>query len=157
MGKLRERMAKFGLELAEDKTRILPIGRYRGTKEEFDFLGFTFYNSRFRRGKYMQGIRTSAKTLKAKKQAVKAWLGPKMVTPTKLVLTSLNRKLRGHYNYYGVNGNMRGLKKFETFVCVCTFRMLRRRNLKRKITRERFTVIWHQYIQRPRITKQIWG
>lgn len=157
MGKLRERMAKFGLELAEDKTRILPIGRFRGTKEEFDFLGFTFYNTRSRRGKYMLGIRSCAKKLKAKKQAVKAWLRSKIVTPTKMVLTSLNRKLQGHYNYYGINGNMRGLKKFENFVCVCTFRMLRRRSQKRKITWERFTVIWHQYIQRPRITKQIWA
>lgn len=40
---LRTRLARFGLEVAEDKTRILPIGRYKGTKEDFDFLGFTFF------------------------------------------------------------------------------------------------------------------
>lgn len=34
---MRMRLAKFGLEMAEDKTRILPFGRYRGTKEKFDF------------------------------------------------------------------------------------------------------------------------
>ena len=39
---LKERLAKFGLQVAEDKTRILPIGRYKGTKENFDFLGFNF-------------------------------------------------------------------------------------------------------------------
>lgn len=43
---LRTRLAKFGLEVAEDKTRILPIGCYKGTKEDFDFLGFTFFNTR---------------------------------------------------------------------------------------------------------------
>jgi hypothetical protein len=37
---LKKRLAKFSLEVAEDKTRILPIGRFKGTKEEFDFLGF---------------------------------------------------------------------------------------------------------------------
>ena len=48
---LRARLAKFGLEVAEDKTRILPIGRFKGTKEDFDFLGFTFFNTKTRGGK----------------------------------------------------------------------------------------------------------
>ena len=48
MRMLKERLGKYGLELAEDKTRILPIGRYKGTKEDFDFLGFTFYNTKTR-------------------------------------------------------------------------------------------------------------
>ena len=42
---LVERLRKFGLEIAEDKSRILPFGRYKGTKESFDFLGFTHYNA----------------------------------------------------------------------------------------------------------------
>ena len=45
---LKKRLAKFDLEVAEDKTRILPIGRYKGTKEDFDFLGFTFFNTHTR-------------------------------------------------------------------------------------------------------------
>ena len=39
---LKPRLGKFSLELAEEKTRILPIGRFKGTKEDFYFLGFTF-------------------------------------------------------------------------------------------------------------------
>ena len=46
---LKERLAKFGLQVAEDKTRILPIGRYKGTKENFDFLGLT--STTHRRGR----------------------------------------------------------------------------------------------------------
>ena len=72
MQMLRERLVKYGLELAEDKTRILPIGRFKGTKDDFDFLGFTFYNTKTREGKYRLGVRTSKKKLKAKKQVVKA-------------------------------------------------------------------------------------
>ena len=64
---LRERLGKFSLELVEDKTRILPIGRFKGTKEEFDFLGFTFFNTKTREGKYRLGIRTSKKKLNAKR------------------------------------------------------------------------------------------
>ena len=58
---LKPRLGKFSLELAEEKTRILPIGRFKGTKEDFDFLGFTFYNTKTRTGKYRVGVRTSKK------------------------------------------------------------------------------------------------
>ena len=71
MQALKPRLGKFSLELAEDKTKILPIGRFKGTKEDFDFLGFTFYNTKTRTGKYRLGVRTSKKKLKAKKQAAK--------------------------------------------------------------------------------------
>lgn len=52
---LKERLKRFALEVAEDKTRILPFGRYCGTKEDFEFLGFTFYNMRTRTQKYRVG------------------------------------------------------------------------------------------------------
>lgn len=68
---LRHRLSKFSLEVAEDKTRILPIGRYKGTKEDFDFLGFTFFNTKTRGGKYRIGVQTRKKKLKAKRQAAK--------------------------------------------------------------------------------------
>ena len=48
MEALKPRLGKFSLEVAEEKTRILPIGRFKGTKEDFDFLGFTFYNTKTR-------------------------------------------------------------------------------------------------------------
>ena len=54
---LKLRMAKFGLELAEDKTRILPFGRFKGTKETFDFLGFEHSNRRNKKENIFLGIR----------------------------------------------------------------------------------------------------
>lgn len=65
MEALKERLAKFDLEVAKDKTRILPIGRFKGTKEDFDFLGFTFFNTHTRGGKYRLGVRTSKKEAKS--------------------------------------------------------------------------------------------
>ena len=50
---LIERLKKFGLEIAEAKSRILPFGRYKGTKESFDFLGFMHYNAKSHWGKYV--------------------------------------------------------------------------------------------------------
>ena len=58
---LKKRLAKFGLELAEDKTRILPFGRNSKTKDTFDFLGFTHVNSITRTGKYTVGHLISKK------------------------------------------------------------------------------------------------
>ena len=100
------------LEVAEDKTRILPIGRFKGTKDEFDFLGFTFFNAKTREGKYRLGIRTSKKKLKAKRQAAKAWLRTRMVRPIPETMMRVAAIIRGHCNYYGVNGNLnRTIKK----------------------------------------------
>lgn len=58
---LVERMHKFKLELAEDKTRILPFGRFKGTEDEFNFLGFTFSNGKTINGKYRPNIKTNKK------------------------------------------------------------------------------------------------
>ena len=102
MQALIPRLGKFGLEVAEDKTRILPIGRFKGTKEDFDFLGFTFYNTKTRTGKYRVGVRTSKKKLKAKKQAVKAWLKTRLTKPVADTMKTLAAVIRGHCNYYGV-------------------------------------------------------
>ena len=97
------RLGKFGLEVAEEKTRILPIGRFKGTKEDFDFLGFTFYNTKTRTGKYRVGVRTSKKKLKAKKQAAKAWLKTRLTKPVADTMKTLAAVIRGHCNYYGVS------------------------------------------------------
>ena len=50
---LIKRLAKFGLEMEQEKTRILPFGRFKGTRETFDFLGFKHCNKKTRTGKYM--------------------------------------------------------------------------------------------------------
>lgn len=71
MTALKPRLAKFSLELAEEKTRIFKFGRFAENKEEFDFLGFTFFNTHTAKGKYRVGIRTSKKKLKAKRQKSK--------------------------------------------------------------------------------------
>jgi len=71
---LKERLKKFGLEIAEDKSKIMPFGRYKGTKETFDFLGFTHYNAKSHRGKYCVLHRTSKKKLKQKRKDIKEWL-----------------------------------------------------------------------------------
>jgi group II intron reverse transcriptase/maturase len=157
LDKLRERLGKFNLEVAEDKTRILPFGRFKGTKGDFDFLGFTFFNTKTRSGKYRIGIRTSKTKLKAKKLAVKGWLKDNMHKPVAQTMKKLNIALQGHFNYYGVNGNIKKLQDFYKYVEETCMRMLNRRSQKRSLAWDKFRRIWDFYIKPPSIRVNIWN
>ena len=154
---LRNRLGKFSLELAEEKTRILPIGRFKGTKEDFDFLGFTFYNTTTRGGKYRLGIRSSKKKLKAKKQAAKEWLRTRLTKPIAETMKLLVSIIRGHCSYYGVNGNFHAVQNYWKYLKYSTYRMLNRRDQKGKLKYPKFLRIWNYYIPEPHLTKDIWN
>ena len=151
------RLGKFGLEVAEEKTRILPIGRFKGTKEDFDFLGFTFYNTKTRTGKYRVGVRTSKKKLKAKKQAAKAWLKTRLTKPVADTMKTLAAVIRGHCNYYGVNGNYHAIQNFWKYLKYATYRMLNRRDQKGKFRYEKYLRVWNYYVAELHLTKDIWN
>lgn len=155
MAVLPKRMGKFGLELAEEKTRILPFGRYKGTRQDFDFLGFTFYNTKMRSGKYKLGVRTSKKKLKAKKQTAKAWMKARKNKPVKETMLTVAAILRGHYNYYGVSGNFASLNNFYRHMEYHVFKMLNRRSQRKSVTYEKFRKIWQYYAHVPRIKADI--
>ena len=154
---LKKRLGKFSLETAEDKTRILPIGRFKGTKEDFDFLGFTFFNTRTRTGKYRLGVRTSKKKLKAKRQAAKAWLKEHMHRPVAETMKTVASVIRGHCNYYGVNGNFRAIQSFWKYLKYTTYRVLNRRHQKRSMKYDKYLRIWNYYVKEPHLTTDIWG
>ena len=156
MQALKPRLGKFSLEVAEEKTRILPIGRFKGTKEDFDFLGFTFYNTKTRTGKYRLGVRTSSKKLKAKKQAAKEWLQTRLTKPLAETMKIIAAALRGHCNYYGVNGNFHAIQKFWKYLKYATYRMLNRRDQKGKFRYSKYLRVWNYYVAEPHLTTNIW-
>lgn len=154
---LIERMNKFKLELAEDKTRILPFGRFKGTKEEFDFLGFTFTNGKTLNGKYRPNIKTNKKKLKQKFEIAKEWLHDKMHEPILEVGTSIRKKIIGHYAYYGINGNYSSLLKYYKYLKYTWYNTLRKRGQKNKIKYLDFLRIWNYLdIPTPKIYVNIW-
>ena len=153
---LKERLSKFGLEVAEDKTRILPIGRFKGTKEDFDFLGFTFFNAQTRGGKYRLGLRTSMKKLKVKKQTVKAWLKTRLTKPVSETMELVKLSLTGHCNYYGVSGNFHMIQNFWKYVKYSCYRMFNRRHQKKSMRYNKFLRIWNYYVKKPHLSKDIW-
>ena len=135
---LKERLRNINLEIAEDKSRILPFGRYKGTKESFDFLGFTHINGKSHWGKYCVLHRTSKKKLKQKREAAKIWLIEHMHESIKKTIERLNRKLIGHYRYYGIFGNYIGLKKFYKYIILQLYFTKSRRDQSHWLTWKKF-------------------
>jgi len=154
---LKERMAQFGLELAEDKTKIIPFGRFqRQHKETFDFLGFTHINGVTQNGKYKVVHITSSKKLKAKMQAVKQWLKENMhIKPSELI-SKMNVKLTGHYRYYGISDNHDRMSNFQNYCRRQLYHVLNRRSQYR-LTWEKYNkILEHNPIVKPKIYISTW-
>jgi RNA-directed DNA polymerase len=133
---MTERLARFGLELHPEKTRILLFGRYAWDRKEklglekpetFDFLGFTHICARHKTGFWVLR-RTSRKKRQAKLSAVRKELRRRRHEAPVITHQWLTRVLRGHFNYYGVPGNERGLRTFRAHVEHAWYRQLSRRS-----------------------------
>jgi len=121
LGVLAKRFAKYGLTLHPEKTRLMEFGRPALAKSEepggrkpptFDFLGFTHICKRSRRGKFTIHVRTMRKRLKRSLAKVTTWCEEHRHDPVEEQRSALNRKLRGHYQYYGRPTNYRSLWQF---------------------------------------------
>jgi hypothetical protein len=152
-GALKIRLKKFNLELSEEKSEIIKFGKDAGDDAgRFDFLGFTHITGKSRKGAFCVKRITSQKKLKAKRQAVKKWLRENMHTPIKILITKLNRKLQGHYNYYGMGGNFQSLAKVFHKALQFHKKMLGSRSRKGYITWELYWKIREKHpILRPYI------
>ena len=111
---LPKRLARFSLEVAEEKTKLIRFGRFarrdsqrlgEGAPSTFDFLGFTHYCGNSRAGRFKLKRKTSTKKLRMKLLDLKRWFWKQLDTPTEEMWRTLNAKLRGHYQYYGTNDN----------------------------------------------------
>jgi len=140
---LRERLKKYGLRVSESKSRIIPFGRYvwqeaqgEGKKvQTFDFLGFTHYCDRTRRGYFKLGRKTSSKKFRQKAKELNQWLkGVRNAAPLKQWWPVLKLKLTGHYHYYGVSGNYPALKRFSTLASKLAYKWINRRSQKKSYT-----------------------
>lgn len=139
---LKKRLSKFNLELEESKTRIIPFGRLKGSKENFDFLGFTHINAKTRKGKYIVKHKTSKKKLKAKRQEFKMWMKENMHRPIYEIIETIKKKLIGHYNYYGISNNSKSICNYYLYIKWTTYRMLNRRHQKKSMSYKIFNRIW---------------
>jgi len=150
---LRERLGKFGLELSEGKTRVIPFGRQHDLgKTSFDFLGFEFRWGRDRKGRPHLKRRTSRKRLRDSLRRFTEWCKVKCRYGRKEMFRELNAKLRGYYNYYGVVGNYASLKQFFDQAMRILYKWLNRRSQRRSYNWAGFRELLREFqVERPRI------
>ena len=142
-GRLPERLAKFGLTLAADKSGIHRFERRSGpASKRFTFLGFDFYWSRTREDKPTLRRRTNAKKFRGSLAALKEWLQKNRHERIRTVAVRLRQVLQGHYNYYGVIGNATRLGSYWTAVQKLCFRWLNRRSQRRSYNWTGFNEMW---------------
>ena len=144
---LKERLAKFGLEMHKGKTRLVEFGRFatgnRKRRDEmkpetFDFLGFTHICAKDRHGRFKLYRKTILKRLRAKIKVVRETLFRNRHLPVSELGAWLRAVMQGHYNYYGVPGNRKALDTFRKQIQLSWLQALRRRSHKaRTLTWER--------------------
>jgi group II intron reverse transcriptase/maturase len=153
---LPKRLEKFNLTVAPEKTRLLRFSRFHPSMtRRFSFLGFEFFWKEDRKGTPRVMRRTARKKLQGACRRVKEWIQSSRHLLVRDFFQGLNRRLRGHYNYYGVRGNSRALYRFFDWAKQCTFKWLNRRGGKRRsFTWGRFTQLLELVqIAKPRITE----
>jgi group II intron reverse transcriptase/maturase len=160
---LGQRFGKFGLTLHPGKTRLLPFQRPPRSQQEgkgpstFDFLGFTVYWKRGRRGTWHVACKTRRARLGRALRAVYDWCRDHRHQPIRDQHLALSRRLQGHFNYFGVNGNHRSLKRLAYGATVIWWRWLCRRSQKSRLTWERFADLLRDFpLPAPHIMVQIW-
>jgi len=159
---LKERLAKFKLQLHEGKTRLIEFGRLpalrrkaRGERrcETFAFLGFSHYCAKTRDGRFVVKRKTESRRLSRKLKTVRRELRRQMHTPNALQHRWLLSVLRGHYAYYGLPSNHRAMSSFRQGVLRAWYRTLHRRS-QRSLGWSRFLQILDQYpLPEPTITR----
>jgi group II intron reverse transcriptase/maturase len=160
---LIRRLAKFNLEIAEDKTKIFMFGRYaqknlKGKAQTFDFLGFTHFCSKNRNGKYRVKRKTSKKKFKQKVQAFKEWVKSVRNKSTVDIIKTVQAKLRGHYQYYGITDNRDMLRKYRQTVIMSLFKWMNRRSQRKSFTWEKYLLFLNQHkLPYPKIHVNMYG
>jgi len=157
---LRERFAKFGLELHPDKTRLIEFGRFAaenrkrrgvGKPETFDFLGFTHLCGKTKRGSFWLRRITVSKRMRAKLVEVKDQLKRRQQLPVPEQGKWLASVVRGHFAYYAVPGNSHAIRAFRDQVTRHWCVTLRRRSQRHRLDWKRMNRIANRWLPPARI------
>ncbi len=158
---LQNRFNKYGLELHPTKSRNISFGRFERENAKrqsrrantFDFLGFTHFCDKSRKGSFKVGRKTSRKKFIAKCKDMNLWLKSiRNYIETKEWWKILKAKLRGHFQYYGVSENFRSINKFYFFTINLVRKWMNRRSQKRTMNWKKFLIYLELYpLPKPKI------
>ena len=157
---LRQRFAKFGLELHPGKTRLIEFGRHAaerrarrglGKPETFDFLGFTHICAKTRAGRFQLKRTTISKRMRAKLAEVKHQVKQRRHEPIPDQGRWLGSVVRGHLAYYAVPGNSHAIRAFRTQVARHWCKALRRRSQRHRLDWQRMNRITARWLPPARV------
>jgi RNA-directed DNA polymerase len=166
-GVLRKRFAKYGLELHDEKTRLIPFGRFaeerlRGQGQHkpltFDFLGFTHICARGRNGRFTVHVRTARKRMRRAMKRMAEWCRDHRHWSIPEQHRALSRALLGHYAYYGRTSNGPSLHRFLDFTKRTWFKWLRRRSQRRCLSWVKYSNLLRRYsLPKPHVTQRVFA
>lgn len=151
---IKERLKKFNLEVAEEKTKIVCLRKEENDDDEvdgtggnssFDFLGFTHYSSADRNGKVIIRRKTSKKKYRTSLLRCKEWIRRNRHIPTKEFMKQLKIKLQGYNRYYGVTGNRQAVSNYIDEVKRLVFKWLNRRSQRKSFDWSKFNLFLQKY------------
>lgn len=160
MGMLRDRFEQYGLTLHPEKTRMIDFQHpddQIGEPGSFDMLGFTHFWGKSRKGSPVVQRKTAASRLGRALKRVAEWCRRNLHLPVREQHAALVRKVRGHYNYFGITGNSRSLQCFLYEVRGIWRKWLDRRSSKARVDWEYFWRLHRRYpLPYPRIVQSIY-
>ena len=155
---LRQRLAKFGLELAQDKTRLIEFGRFAadnrrrqglGKPETFTFLGFVHICSITSSGRFLLRRHTMAQRMRAKLREINLALKRRMHLPIPVQGAWLASVVRGYFAYYAVPTNSKTMWRFRSEVVRLWRKALARRSQRGHLTWKRMRRIADRWLPQP--------
>jgi group II intron reverse transcriptase/maturase len=157
---LPDRLAKFGLELAEEKSALVKFNRWEPESSgKFTFLGFDFHWHKTRHNPNYRVVKrsTNAGKLRAAVAKLKDWLKKSRSLPLPEIIATLKRKLQGYWNYYGVIGNSEQTWNYAWFAKRLVYKWLNRRSQRKSFTVRSFVAAWERWqMPDPQVIEEPW-
>ena len=145
---LPKRFAKYGLTLHPVKTKLVDFRRPDKSESRpgtFDFLGFTHYWAKSRKGRWVPKQQTAGARLRKSVENIKAWCQNNRHLPVVLQARKLGSKLSGHYRYFGITGNWRSIARFYELVKATWYKWLCRRSQRARLDWPHFLRLLRRY------------
>lgn len=161
MAVLPKRFGRYKLTIHPKKTKLIKFSKPRseeaaGGNGTFDFLGFTHYWTRSRRGYWVIKRETAGKRLRRAMKRVWQWCQRNRHEPVREQYRTLCQKLRGHYQYYGIRGNYGRMARLYQAVERAWRYWLSRRSNESHLSVEKFAKVTTKLpLPRPRIVHNI--
>jgi RNA-directed DNA polymerase len=160
---ITKRFERYGLKLHPEKTRVVRFERPKRTDSAgkgpgtFDFLGFTHYWRRSRRGSWTPGVKTRTARVRRFITSTAAWCRRHRHEEVKEQHAALKQRITGHFNYFGVNGNVPSLMHVVRALEAVWHKWLNRRSQRSVLNWKRFKALLRDYpLPRPRTRVQLW-